>query len=198
MKNYYEILEVNNKASMDTIKKVFKMQIKKYHPDVVNGDKKIAENKAKELNEAYSILSDENKRKEYDQLLEEYYIQNEQINEQIYIKQINELKEELNKKNQIIDHFLGGLDLSEYEKTITQEHKIFKENGSNNDDYINNYTNNNNNGLYNKNSNIQAFLPIITRIISIIIALVVFFTVVSMFTHTNVFKIIYDVFFNSK
>ena len=66
MKNYYEILEVNEKASQDTISKVFKMHMKKWHPDLYQGEEKIiAENKTKELSEAYNILSDENKRKGY-------------------------------------------------------------------------------------------------------------------------------------
>ena len=54
MKNYYEILEVNEHASLDTIKKVFKMQIKASHPDLYSGsEKEKMEKKVKELNEAY-------------------------------------------------------------------------------------------------------------------------------------------------
>lgn len=67
MKNYYEILEVNEKASQEIISKVFKIHIKKWHPDLYQGEKKIeAENKTKEINEAYSVLSNETKRMEYD------------------------------------------------------------------------------------------------------------------------------------
>ena len=62
MKNYYEILGVDKNATQNEIKKAFRDLSKKYHPDRPTGD----EEKFKEVNEAYSILSDETKRKEYD------------------------------------------------------------------------------------------------------------------------------------
>lgn len=72
MENYYEILEVNEKASIEIIKKVFKIHIKKNHPDLFTGKEKLeAEEKVKKLNEAYATLSDEIKRKEYDLKLEQ-------------------------------------------------------------------------------------------------------------------------------
>lgn len=64
-KDYYEILGVNKSASADEIKKNYKKLAKKYHPDVNPNDKE-AENKFKELSEAYAVLSDQEKRKEYD------------------------------------------------------------------------------------------------------------------------------------
>lgn len=64
MKNYYEILGVKKDASIDTIKKAYKTLARKYHPDV-NKDKD-AEEKFKEITEAYNVLSDEKKRKAYD------------------------------------------------------------------------------------------------------------------------------------
>lgn len=60
-KNYYEVLGVDKKADKDTIKKAFYKLASKHHPDK-GGD----EAKFKEVNEAYQVLSDENKRKEYD------------------------------------------------------------------------------------------------------------------------------------
>lgn len=67
MKNYYEILEVDVKASKEIIDKAFKVLAKKYHPDTQPEDKKEwAETKFKELNEAYEILSNEDARKNYD------------------------------------------------------------------------------------------------------------------------------------
>lgn len=68
--NYYEILEVNEKASIEVIDKAYRVLAKKYHPDVYTGDKKEAETIMKKLNEAYDVLSDESKRKNYDFILE--------------------------------------------------------------------------------------------------------------------------------
>lgn len=72
MKNYYEILEINEKASQEVIEKVYKVLVKKYHPDLQEnaGEKAKYEEKIKEINEAYEVLSDEAKRKEYDAKLE--------------------------------------------------------------------------------------------------------------------------------
>lgn len=67
MKKYYEILEVNPKASIEIIEKAYKVLAKKYHPDLYEGDKKIyAEKKMRDINEAYKILSDEFLREQYD------------------------------------------------------------------------------------------------------------------------------------
>lgn len=63
---YYEILGVKRNASSAEIKDAYKKLIKKYHPDLYNGDKDFAEKKAKEINVAYDVLSNEEKRKEYD------------------------------------------------------------------------------------------------------------------------------------
>ena len=68
--NYYEILEVNENASIEVIEKAYKVLAKKYHPDIYEGDKKEAETLMKKLNEAYDILSNESKRKNYDTILE--------------------------------------------------------------------------------------------------------------------------------
>ena len=61
MKNYYEILGVSENASQDEIKKVYKKLSKQYHPDV----NPKGEEKFKEINEAYGVLGDENKRNHY-------------------------------------------------------------------------------------------------------------------------------------
>lgn len=61
-KNYYDVLGVEKSAAKDDIKKAFYKLAAKYHPDKKGGD----EAKFKEVNEAYQILSDEKKRKEYD------------------------------------------------------------------------------------------------------------------------------------
>ena len=67
MKNYYEILEVNPKASKEVIKKAHQVLIKKYHPDLYVGAERFdAEQKVKDINEAYKILSDDFLREQYD------------------------------------------------------------------------------------------------------------------------------------
>lgn len=63
--NYYEILEVHQNSSMEEIKKAFRKKAKEYHPDR-NPDNPQAEEHFKKINEAYEILSDEEKRSIYD------------------------------------------------------------------------------------------------------------------------------------
>ena len=65
MKNYYEVLWISKTASADEIKKAYRNLAFKYHPDRNSGDK-VAEEKFKEINEAYDVLSDEKKRADYD------------------------------------------------------------------------------------------------------------------------------------
>ena len=61
-KNYYDVLGVSKTATQNEIKKAYRELCKKYHPDKHGGD----DTKIKEINEAYSVIGDEQKRKEYD------------------------------------------------------------------------------------------------------------------------------------
>lgn len=65
-RDYYEVLEVSRTASIDEIKKAYRSLAMKYHPDKNAGNKE-AEEKFKELSEAYEILSDDSRRRQYDQ-----------------------------------------------------------------------------------------------------------------------------------
>lgn len=101
MENYYEILEVDVKASKEIIDKAFKVLAKRYHPDTQPEDKKAwAEEMFKKINEAYEVLSDEEARKNYDVELD--YDKNSTMqaicakNEHLQ-KLVEELQNELNK-----------------------------------------------------------------------------------------------------
>ncbi|RFS22777.1 J domain-containing protein [Chitinophaga silvatica] len=71
VKDYYKILGVEKSATSEQIKKAYRKLAVKYHPDK-NPNDKAAEEKFKEINEAYEVLSDEEKRKKYDQFGENY------------------------------------------------------------------------------------------------------------------------------
>ena len=65
-RDYYEVLGVDKSASAEDIKKAYRQLAKKYHPDLNPGNKE-AEEKFKEVNEAYEVLSDADKKARYDQ-----------------------------------------------------------------------------------------------------------------------------------
>lgn len=67
--NYYDILGISNTATNSEIKKAYKTLVKKYHPDVFEGDKSVADSKIKQLNEAYEVLSNADERAKYDEAL---------------------------------------------------------------------------------------------------------------------------------
>ena len=95
MKNYYEILEVDKKASFEVIDKAYRVLAKKYHPDRNTEDKKSwAEEQFKKINEAYETLSDISKRKAYDQELSATTIDYSKKYEEL-CKQQELLKQEL-------------------------------------------------------------------------------------------------------
>lgn len=147
MKNYYEILEVDKNASDEIIKVAYKALVKKYHPDLKEGTAKInAENKIKQINEAYDILSNPEKKYEYDQNLINEDISKEQY--EIVLNENMNLKRELNiYKNNIYHNY-------------RQNNRYTKENYDTNYNtkYNTNYNNDNNsqNNTYKEqNSNIH-------------------------------------------
>lgn len=94
-KNYYDILQINQNASPEIIEKAYKTLAKKYHPDLQEeSNKKEAEEILKEINEAYEILSNPEKKALYDQNLKNETISQEDYDRIYY--QNEELREELN------------------------------------------------------------------------------------------------------
>ena len=143
-KNYYEILEIDKKASPEIIKKAYSTLAKKYHPDLQPANlKSDCEEKIKLINEAYETLSDEEKRKNYDLILEN----SENKNQEIIDNLINE--------NNILKSKLNDLD-NLYKNTYNNSNNNF--NTINNNNIPNNnikYNNNYRNFDNNINSNFQ-------------------------------------------
>ena len=99
---YYEILGVKRNASSAEIKDAYKKLIKKYHPDLYNGDKDFAEKKAKEINVAYDVLSNEEKRKEYDAEVKSKAFPAEEHNFKIDEEVMNEVRKEAQAKEVVV------------------------------------------------------------------------------------------------
>ncbi len=66
MKDYYNILQISKNATKDEIKSAYKKLALKYHPDKNQNNKEFAEDKFKEISEAYQVLSDDKKKQNYD------------------------------------------------------------------------------------------------------------------------------------
>lgn len=121
MKNYYEILEVNEKASKEVIEKAHKVLVKKYHPDLSKGQsKKDAEEKIKLINEAYDVLSNEFLKEQYDSELEK------QKREEIYKKyskniNIENKTDESRKKKSPINNINTNTKTSSEDKKANEE-----------------------------------------------------------------------------
>ena len=93
MKNYYEILEVDKNASEEVIEKAYKTLAKKYHPDLQNNSD--CQDKMRQINEAYEILSNDFKRREYDEKIKRQSVSIEEYNK--IIQENNRLKQDLQK-----------------------------------------------------------------------------------------------------
>jgi len=70
--NYYDILEIEEDADSNSIKKAYKKLAKKFHPDLNPDNVELSEKKFKQINEAYHVLIDKDKRRKYDQYGSEY------------------------------------------------------------------------------------------------------------------------------
>lgn len=113
MKNYYEILEVNKKASKEVIEKAYKVLVKKYHPDLyTNQINPEADKRIKEINEAYEVLSNDFLREQYNLELqkEETKVKEESKEKrQSKQKEVEELNN--NMKKHKVGTFSGAIEL---------------------------------------------------------------------------------------
>ena len=133
--NYYDILEINKNASPEIIEKAYKTLVKKYHPDLQENDLKIKyEEKIKKINEAYEVLSDSEKRKNYDLNLKNIEISaddyNNLYNENINLKnEINYLKNNLkqNDSNNYQNNIINKNDLNNNKKNYNIQNNNMNE-----------------------------------------------------------------------
>lgn len=120
MKNYYEILEVSKKASTEVIEKAYRVLVKKYHPDSgVENQEKI-----KEINEAYKVLSDDFLRNQYDNELEKDNNINKAYNDNVKANNTisNQKKSIFNKNKEKNDPKIGSLrSLIDLTKTLIED-----------------------------------------------------------------------------
>lgn len=118
MKDYYEILEVNQHASKEVIEKAYKVLIKKYHPDLYEEEmRKSVELKVRDINEAYKILSDDFLREQFDRELnksnDENYIEENKnsTNAKFGINKKSKIQEEKNAKTAKIGSIGASIEL---------------------------------------------------------------------------------------
>lgn len=93
-KNYYDWLEISRKASPEVIEKAYKALVKKYHPDLQEENKLESEEILKKINEAYDVLSDNEKRAQYDATLNDDGISKEDYDK--LQQELNNLKQKQN------------------------------------------------------------------------------------------------------
>lgn len=135
MKNYYEILEVDVKASKEMIDRAFKLLAKRYHPDTKSDEKKEwAEEKFKEINEAYEILSNEENRKKYD--IELDYEKNSAI--QALCAKNEHLQQQVQRLEKELEFFRNSTTNNNYFASNASSHTNTN-NQSNNDNIVQNY-----------------------------------------------------------
>lgn len=173
MKNYYKILQVDKDASPEIIKVAYKLLVKKNHPDLKEGeDKKNAEEKIKEINEAYDVLSNSVKKSEYDQSI---------INENVSQEQYNFiLNENMNLKKEL-NYFHNLYNRNNYykQKNTNMYNENINQNTSN--DEINN--NSKFKSIFNNlNENIKTLIAIV------ITFLIIFFVIKIPFLYSLVFE----------
>ena len=128
-KDYYSILQINRNASPEIIEKAYKTLVKKYHPDLQQSEesKKEAEEVLKNINEAYEVLSDKDKKQKYDSTLYDNTISKEDFNKlyeqnQILKNKINNLQNHYN-INHLSNSNIDKQNIS-YEKKSKKDYEL--------------------------------------------------------------------------
>lgn len=188
MENYYELLEVSKNASNEVISKVFKYHIKKNHPDLFEGkEKEEAEVRVKILNEAYEVLSNPERRRKHDEKLAE----DERLKNSVKDEEINNLSIEKNYLLHRIDNYNRFINEYFYEKANDVFNVINSYDSSNYDGYEINNIQQNQNKLDIK----EKVKNYIFRAGVYLIAIILFFIIISILFKVNVFSIIFKVLF---
>ena len=135
MITYYEILEVSRTASKEVITKAYKVLVRKYHPDLEQDETKKEEMKQKmvKINEAYEILSKEEKRKKYDEkismLEESERLEEERKRSFQNKKQTQSENQNYNRNiniNEVVDNSDSVINISENQKKIILQEQLLK------------------------------------------------------------------------
>ena len=188
MKNYYEILEVSEKASYEVIEKAYKILAKKYHPDLQTSENtKWAEEKFKEIGEAYEILSNDISRQNYDIQLYEYKKSlnnsSETNNYETLIKHTQELENELKSIKEKQNH-INSVNNSANENQLDNTTNLFNQTirKAYSDAYNDVYNSSYNNGIkiYSFSKKIKTMLKkfiknILTLFLTILAIIIIFY-----------------------
>ena len=135
MITYYEILEVSRTASKEIITKAYKVLVRKYHPDLEQDETKKEEMKQKmvKINQAYEILSDEEKRKKYDEkisILEESERLEEERKRSFQNKRKTQSENQNYNRNininEVVDNSDSVINISENQKKIILQEQLLK------------------------------------------------------------------------
>ena len=185
MKDYYKILQVDRSADSELIKKIFNYHIKKNHPDLFKDkEKELAMERTQELNEAYSILSNPDKRKVYDSKFEEeenLQKQKSLVSMDRILKENEYLKEQITKKDKLIDNICNQINIDK---------NYFIDGDIESTRHLNQNIEYDNTETY---SNKAKYL--IKKAVVIFMFIIILFIMISVVTKTNMFEIFIKAFF---
>ncbi|MDD3303547.1 MAG: DnaJ domain-containing protein [Clostridia bacterium] len=194
MKNYYQILQVDKNANSEVIKKIFNYHIKKNHPDLYKGSEiELAKERTQAFNEAYAVLSNPEKRKQYDMEIEENTQKEKNdnlVNIDRLLKENEYLREQVYEKEKVIDNICKNINVNK-NYFFPQEESELTNKFSNHVDYEDIKQEPINTGFFDK----KRIKELATKIALATILIVVGVAVLSVFTNINIFKLFYNSFF---